>query len=192
MSGKSQREAVACHEIGHAVIGCPPDNTPMRRIASILRAILILLPTIISVANANTLTTNDAVTASLIDKTLLTILDDIALARAGLANDPSASACTEQIQNGLKIVQSDIEHLAQLFIIGAQMVDARDQLAVLQVTKAATNEFLTEAPSIRVEINRLMSDVCSKSPVPNAKALQVVDLIDRAMMLVKSVSERLK
>jgi SpoVK/Ycf46/Vps4 family AAA+-type ATPase len=164
----------------------------MRRITSLLRALFILLPTIMSVANANTLTTNDAVTASLIDKTMLSILDDIARAREGLANDPSTSACTAQIQNDLKIVQSDVEHLAQLFIIGAQMVDARDQIAVLQVTKAATNEFLTEAPSIRAETNRLMSDVCSKSPVLVAKAPQAVDLIDKAMRLVKSVSERLK
>jgi hypothetical protein len=71
------------------------------------------------------------------------------------------------------------------------MIDARDEAAALHITDAAIDGFLNETPVFREEMNRL-SGVCSKFPLPVAKALQSVELIDKAVSLAQSVSKRLK
>jgi hypothetical protein len=71
------------------------------------------------------------------------------------------------------IIQTSVQSLAQLFAIASQMTDARDEATALNITGVAVDEFLSEVPPMRAEINRL-SGVCSKFPLPVAKALKLV------------------
>ena len=161
----------------------------MRCVASVV----FYLIAAVSPVSANTLTLSDAGAANRINGSLLAAVKDINQARKGMiqANDFSAnSVCVEEIQHNLIIVQSDVEHLAALLLIDAQMTDTGDEVTVLNVTKIEIDQFLTEAPDIRAEMNRL-SGVCSRFPLPVAKALQSIGLIDQAIALVKSISQRL-
>jgi hypothetical protein len=148
-----------------------------------------------TLADANTITMADAKAALLINGSFVTAIKDIQQARKGLmqAGDFSANNyCVENILKDLMIIQSDVAHLAQLFTIGATMVDTSDETSVLEITKIATDQFLTtDAPAVREQMNRL-SGICSQFPLPVAKALQSVGLIDQATTLVKSVSKRLQ
>jgi hypothetical protein len=142
----------------------------------------------LSIANANTLTSSDTRAASAINGA------DINQARMGLmqGNDFSAnSVCVEQVQTYLPLIQTSVQSLVELFVIASQMTDARDEVTALHITDIAVDEFLTDVPPIRAEMNRL-SGLCSRFPLPVAKALQSVELIDRALALSNSVSRRLK
>jgi hypothetical protein len=147
-----------------------------------------------SIANANTLTSSDTGAALAINRALLTAIKDMNQARKGMmqGNDFSASSvCVEQIQTYLIIIQTSVKSLVELFLVASQMTDARDEATALDVTGIAVNEFLTDVPPIRTEMNRL-SGLCSRFPLPVAKALQSVELIDKAVSLAQSVSKRLK
>jgi hypothetical protein len=148
----------------------------------------------VSIANANTITAGDTKAASAINGALITAIKDMVQARKGMmqSNDFSAnSVCLEQVQNDMLIIETSVQSLAGLFFIASQMTDARDEATALHMTDIALDEFLNSAPTIRAEINRL-SGVCSKFPLPVAKALQSVELIDKAVSLAQSVSKRLK
>jgi hypothetical protein len=128
-----------------------------------------------------------------LDGSMMNAIKDINQARKGMfeARDFSANSdCMDHIQNYLLIVQSDVHHLASLLVIGSKVVNASDEALVLSITKVTTDEFMGEVPDMRTELNRL-SGVCSKYPLAVAKALQSIELIDRAMTLVKSISKRL-
>jgi hypothetical protein len=161
----------------------------MRWLAQITVILLSL-----SIANANTLTSSDVGAALAINRALLTAIKDVNQARRGMmqGNDFSAnSVCVEQIQTYLIVIQTSVQSLVQLFLIASQMTDARDEATSLHITGIAVDEFLTDIPPIRAEMNRL-SGLCSRFPLPVAKALQSVELIDRAIALSNSVSRRLK
>jgi hypothetical protein len=148
----------------------------------------------VSIANANTLTSSDTGAASAINRALLTAIKDMNQARNGMmqGNDFSVnSVCVEQVQTYLIIIQTSVQSLVELFLIASQMTDARDEATALHITDIAVDEFLTDVPPIRSEMNRL-SGLCSRFPLPVAKALQSVELIDRAIALSNSVSRRLK
>lgn len=143
-------------------------------------------------ASANTITVADAQAAKALNGSLIAGVSDIEQARQGVmqAGDLSQNSdCLEHVQSVLMIVQGEVEQLAKLFFIGAKMVNVDDEAAVLEITKLSINEFLFEAQAAREEMNRL-SGVCSKFPLPVAKALRSIELIDSTMPLVKSVSKR--
>jgi hypothetical protein len=148
----------------------------------------------LSIANANTLTTNDTSAALAINRTLLTAIKDMNQARKGMmqGNDFSVNGvCVEEVQTYLIIIQTNVQALVELFAVASQMADVRDETTALHITDIAVDEFLTDVPPIRVEMNRL-SGLCSRFPLPVAKALQSVEVIDRAMALATSISRRLK
>jgi hypothetical protein len=98
--------------------------------------------------------------------------------------------CIEHIQNYLLIVQSHAFHLSLLLLLSAQMADPDDEASVLKMTRLATDQLLGEGQIARSEINHL-SGVCSRLPLAVAKALQSIELIDRATTFANSISKRL-
>lgn len=115
------------------------------------------------------------------------------LAHKGMMQGGDFSAnndCVEHV-NYLLIVQTSVQSLVELFLVASQMTDARDEATALHITDTAVDEFLTDIPPIRAEMNRL-SGLFSRFPLPVAKALQSVGLIDKAVSLAQSVSRRLK
>jgi hypothetical protein len=148
----------------------------------------------VSIANANAITLADNGAVSAINGALITAIKDINQARKGMmqGNDFSAnSACLAEVQTDLITIQTSVQSLAFLFLVASQMTDPRDEATALHFTDIAVDGFLNEVPVWRAEMNRL-SGLCSKFPLPTAKALQSVELIDKAVSLAQSVSKRLK
>jgi hypothetical protein len=149
----------------------------------------------VSIANANTITLADGRAAGAISGAMITALKDINQAQKGIRQGGDFSAnegCLEHVQSHLMLVQTDVQNLEGLFLLAAQMTDASDEAAVLHITDIAVDGFLNaDTPLIRGEMNRL-SGLCSRFPLPVAKALQSVELIDKAVSLAQSVSKRLK
>ncbi len=156
-------------------------------------AITVFLLLGVSIANANTITVGDSNAALAINRALLTAVKDMNRAYQGKGDDFSAkNVCMKHVKDYLLIAQSDIQSLAELFVIASQMTALRDEATALHITDIAVDRFLKiDAPATRAEMTRL-SGLCSRYSLPVAKALRAVELIDKAVSLAQSVSKRIK
>ncbi len=147
----------------------------------------------VPIANASTITVSDSNAALAINRELLTVVKDMNQAYKGKGDDFSPkNVCMKQVKDYLLVVQSDVQSLAELFLIASQMTAARDEATALHITDIAVDRFLKiDAPATRAQINRL-SSLCSRYSLPAAKALRSVELIDKSVSLAQSVSKRVK
>ncbi len=147
----------------------------------------------VSIANANTITVGDSNAALAINRALLTAVKDMNQAYKGKGDDFSPkNVCMKQVKDYLLVVQSDVQSLAELFLIASQMTAARDEATALHITDIAVDRFLKiDAPATRAQMNRL-SSLCSRYSLPATKALRSVELIDKSVSLAQSVSKRVK
>ena len=139
-------------------------------------------------AKANRLTDSDFEAAMAINRTLYTALRDLAETGRDMQVFSANTYCVDGVLNDLLTLQLNMQHLTTLISIDLRISEA-DEENIKETMKIATDGMVTEFKTLRGGLNRALG-VCSKYPLPIAKAQQALQILDRANSLVKSISSR--
>jgi hypothetical protein len=82
------------------------------------------------------------------------------------------------------LLSSDVDHLQDLILIDASLQPGLDESLIVMIAKFRFEQFIGEFAALR-------EGACSQLPLPVAKAMKGLELLERADFLVKSFSKRL-